>query len=63
MYYHSQDPGFHYPSDQALTSSGQTLSTTLIFTAPSDGNYDVVVFSTGPTLATIKFEGKLYGPG
>jgi hypothetical protein len=63
-YYHIESPGLYYPTDQSLASSGQTLQTTIIFTAPSDGVYDLVALNTNPfSTPTVTVSGKLYSSG
>lgn len=59
-YYHTTNPGLHYPSDQALTSSGQAISTTVSFEAPNDGIFDLVVLNTFNSNPTVTVSGKIY---
>jgi len=59
-YYHTTNPGLYYPSSQALTSSGQVISTTVSFVAPNDGIFDLVVLNTHYSNPTTTISGKIY---
>jgi len=62
-YYHTADPGLHYPTDQALVTSGQVLSDNIVFTAPNDGTYDLVALNTFPSIATVTMSGAVHHTG
>ena len=58
-YYHTEKPGLYYPDEQALEKAGQTLSTILTFTAPTDGRFDLVALNTYHTSVTVSVSGKI----
>src|SRR5207249_4280056 len=54
-YYSTSNPGLTFPWSQCLTSSGQTLQTTLTFTLPSSGTWDVVAINNNPNAVTVTY--------
>jgi len=54
-YYSTSRPGLTFPSDQCLTTSGQTLQTTLTFTIPSTGTWDIVAINNNPNVVTVTY--------
>lgn len=62
-YYISQNPGDFFPWNQAIATSGHTISSSLIFTAPSDGKFVVVALNEHPTNPTVTVGAKAYRTG
>lgn len=58
-YYHTTNPGLYYPTEQAIYTSGQILSTIVIFTVPNDGIYDLVALNTRSNPTTVSISGKI----
>ena len=54
-YYSTSNPGLTFPWSQCLTSSGQTLQTTLTFTLPSSGTWDIVAINNNPNVVTVTY--------
>jgi hypothetical protein len=52
-YYVTSNPGLSFPWNQCLVSSGQTLQTTLVFTVPSSGGWDIVAINNNPNVVTV----------
>lgn len=54
-YYSSTNPGSTFPWNQCVTSSGQTLQTTLVFTVPSTGTWDIIAINNNPDVVTVNY--------